>query len=68
MDISEPLLGMIFLYRNFLYFVKEKKKKGLKIPKWTLKAVYRGTGNTVAKRKKEKKQSKQRSTKHYTEN
>ena len=45
---------MIFLYRNFLYFVKKKKKKGLKIPKGTLKAVNRWTGNTVAKRKKDK--------------
>jgi hypothetical protein len=32
--------------------------KGLNIPKWTLKAVNRGTGNTVAKRKKEKTKQK----------
>ena len=31
-------------------------EKGLKIPKMTLKAVNWGTGNTVAKSKKEKKQ------------
>ena len=34
--------------------LKKKEKKGLKIPKGTLKAVNRGTGNTVTKRKKGK--------------
>ena len=44
-------------------------KKDLKIQKRILKAVNRGTDNTVAKWKKEKKQKyKQRFTKHYTEN